>query len=70
MINTALLFIMLQCPQTILVNNTGVDWTVRDKENLAISKTRCVVHYSDAPCLKKFTKISFQNYHAICGVGK
>lgn len=56
------------CPKTKVSDKTTLEWTETDDENLEFASKRCVVHYPDAPCLKEFIKVSFQNYHAICGV--
>lgn len=67
---TALTFVMLNCPAVFMDNKTDEPFTKMDHINFEHAKNRCVVHYKDAPCLKKFTKIGFQNYHAICGRGE
>ncbi len=58
--------LLLACALTQVINYTDT-WTKTDKANMGIAKKRCVEHYSDSPCLKKFIKVEFQTYRAVCG---
>ena len=62
------IFLTMQilCGNPIIINNTN-EWTSHDQKTFAFSQKRCGIIYTDAPCLKKFIKISFKNYHAVCG---
>lgn len=67
MINILFSFItLLACPAPKIVNKTTT-WTDRDQRTLVYAKKRCATIYSDAPCLKLFTKTKELAYQAICG---
>lgn len=53
------------CPVTVILNLTLI-WTKIDIEHLQTAKARCKTLYTDAPCLKKFTKVQELTYRAIC----
>lgn len=55
------------CPLTKIINNTG-KWTEDDLSMLIAAKKRCASLFSDAPCLKVFTKKSEDTYNALCGM--
>lgn len=61
-----LLMKLNSCPPTVVVNATKV-WNKIDQKTLKTSQKRCIVHYKDAPCLKRFIKKEENNYWAICG---
>lgn len=54
------------CPATLILNLTLL-WTKVDIEHLQTATARCKTLYTDAPCLKKFTKVEELTYRAICG---
>ena len=55
------------CKAAIMINLSKYPWTKDDYKMLKFVTNRCVVHYDDAPCLKKFIKVAPQEYRAICG---
>lgn len=57
---------MLTCIATILINLTNQPWNKHDLEVKDFASKRCVVHYQNSPCLKKFIKKDKQTYNAIC----
>ena len=54
------------CPVKEVVNMTET-WNDTDTAALKRATIRCVQLYPRSPCLKKFVKVEFNNYHAICG---
>lgn len=55
------------CAVTLVINLSLYPINQQDKENQAVAAKRCVVHYKDSPCLKKFIKVEPLVYRAICG---
>jgi hypothetical protein len=51
----------------ILLNLSSEPWTKHDIEECDIAKHRCPVHFVKTPCLKKFIKVEYHTYRAICG---
>lgn len=65
--NALILSIALStCPTTVIVNKTE-DWNPQDQGTLDRATVRCSQIYSDAPCLKVFTKKETNAYTAQCG---
>lgn len=56
----------LVCPKVIIRNKTDV-WNDADKAALTTAQKRCGEIYSDAPCVKTFTKTETNVYRVICG---
>lgn len=63
-----ILFIMSQsCPNTIIENRTNLIWNKMDQKSFVSARERCKIHYPKSPCLKKFIKVKFNTYYAVCG---
>jgi hypothetical protein len=57
----------ISCPIPRINLEIGQQWDDRiDGPNLKQAIKRCEQKFPHSPCLKTFTKISFQNYRAIC----
>jgi hypothetical protein len=59
--------IVASCPSPVFENRTDEKRTANDNDAMATAKTQCSHYYPYSPCLITFTKVGFQNYHAICG---
>lgn len=55
------------CSLVIMLNLTTFPWNKRDYEVMDEAKERCVKHFSDAPCVKKFIKSGEHDYQIVCG---
>lgn len=66
MVTTILLMAGLNCPQTIVVNNTDT-WSLDDEAALVQATRRCSELYPEAPCLKVFRKKEPLLFNATCG---
>ena len=65
---TTLLFLLAAaCPQTKMVNRSKLPWNDRDRWEMTYAQKRCGEIYEDAPCLKTFYKLGFQDYYVSCG---
>jgi hypothetical protein len=65
---TILAFLLAaSCPQTKMVNQSKLPWTKWDRKEMAYCQKRCPYEYRDAPCLKEFFKLGFQDYFCECG---
>jgi hypothetical protein len=62
-----ILLLALSCPDTKMINNSGLPWNKYDYSVLQSAKKRCGEIYPDAPCVKKFYKKEETNYWVICG---
>lgn len=63
---TLVLIMSTTCPKTQIKNDTDV-WNEQDQQTLTKATKRCGELYSDAPCLKLFTKRDENTYRALCG---
>jgi len=64
---TLMFLLAFSCPQTIMVNDSGLPWNNYDSSVLQTAKKRCGEIYEGFPCVKKFYKKESQNYWVICG---
>lgn len=67
--NTILLAFLLttSCPKTLVINKSKLPWVKHDTDTKNYCQKRCPYEYKDAPCLKKFFKLGFQDYFCQCG---
>jgi len=61
-----LVIILGICAEPKIINKTD-SWNSSDKQMLEFSKVRCEQIYTDATCLKEFSKIEENVYWALCG---
>lgn len=66
---TLLLFAIGFCQPPTIVNNTNT-WNKMDQKTYHSAQKRCVIHYPNSPCLKRFIKVEFNTYRALCGKSK
>ncbi len=65
---TLLTFLLsTSCPATVMINQSKLPWVEWDYKELKYCQKRCPYEYKDAPCLKKFFKLGFQDYFCLCG---
>jgi hypothetical protein len=63
-----LLFVLSStCPQTKMVNKSGLPWIEWDYNRMRYCQKRCPHEYKDAPCLKEFFKLGYNDYFCECG---
>ena len=60
--------IVHECGSVRILNATGTSFDDEDIGNLLVASNRCKHHFHNSPCLKKFEKLGYHNYHATCGV--
>lgn len=56
------------CAAALLINLSKEPWSKHDLKMRDSASKRCVVHYPKSPCLKKFIKVEYHKYRALCGV--
>lgn len=57
---------LLICSPAKIINETKV-WDKMDQQLLDLAYRKCSEIYSDAPCLKSFTKTKTGDYRVLCG---
>jgi len=63
----AAFILSVACPPTKMINRSKLPWVPYDRMEMYYCQDRCPHEYKDAPCLKKFYKLGFQDYYAECG---
>jgi hypothetical protein len=61
------LFTVIVCVATKLINLSDEPWNKRDMQSYRNAHKRCRLLYPKSPCLKKFIKVRPLMYRAICG---
>jgi hypothetical protein len=61
------LFFAVSCPETKKINKSNLPWNDFDRHEMSYCQKRCSKEYDDAPCLKSFFKLGFQDYYCECG---
>jgi len=61
------LIMTVSCPETKMINKSKLPWNDYDRQTMAHCQKRCPYEYDDAPCLKSFFKLGFQDYFCMCG---
>lgn len=62
-----ILFGVIFCAQTQLINQTKESWNDFDQAVLRKADIRCGELYPDAPCVRRFYKRPEQSYWVVCG---
>ena len=64
---TLFLILTVLCPKTVMINKSNLPWNNWDYNRMHYCQERCPKEYDDAPCLKSFYKLGFQDYFCECG---
>jgi hypothetical protein len=62
-----ILFLSFICIKPQIINISGLPWNNKDDLNFRVAFKRCSIKYPNSPCLKKFVKVRWDMYRAICG---
>lgn len=61
------LMLAIQCPATKMINRSKQSWTKWDKTEMHYAQKRCGEIYPGYGCLKRFYKLGYHDYFALCG---
>lgn len=61
------IILAVSCPDTKMINRSNLPWNDYDRQEMKYCQSRCSKEYDDAPCLKEFYKLGFQDYFCQCG---
>jgi len=59
--------VVSECTTPIILMPADYPFSKMDVHNLNIAKDRCKKLYSNSPCLRSFSVVSYQNYEVTCG---
>lgn len=54
------------CPEVKVNVDSGLEWTLKDVEQLEMAKPGCERFFGEGACLVQFTKKAEATYHAVC----
>jgi len=59
----------LVCALAMLINQSNLPLNKSDYSSMKsfIKRDRCKANFPDLPCLKKYVKLGYKNYYALCG---